>query len=327
MKLLALVAISLVAVGSDELEAYLKEREAQGFSGAVLVRFGDRTVVDRGYGLADRGRSIPAQRETVFEVGSITKVFTAAAVVRLAEEGKLRLDDRLPRFFARVPRAKRAITVRQLLGHRSGLPEYPGYGDLVPLTRNEAIRNALVLPLRFRPGKRTAYSNVGYTVLAAIVERAARQPFAVAVRRLVFVPAGMAKTGFFGERRWAADEIAVGYGNRPGRHRAAPVSWSVQGAGGALSTTGDLLKWVDAVRGGRIVKARNVPLLYRLAIGPPAETVAYGGANMFGFQGVIVELPREPALIVVLTNSNVLPRFVADEVARGLKERIVGRRP
>ena len=320
MRIVALIALSLLAGGSDDLDAYLKEREAQGFSGAVHVRVGGRTLVDRGYGLADRERKTGVTAETVFEVGSITKVFTAATVIRLAEEGRLSLDHRLPRFFSKVPRAKRAITVRQLLAHRSGLPEYPGYGDLAPLTRPQAVRNALGLPLRFRPGTRTGYSNVGYTVLAAIVEVVTREPFAAAVRRRVFTPAAMSRTGFSGERRWSAGELAVGYGNL-GAPANARVSWSLQGAGGVRSTTGDLVKWVDAVRAGRVLTPRSVTLLYRLAIGPPGD-VAYGGANAFGFQAVVVERRQDEALVVVLTNSNVLPNLVADDVARGLVSRI-----
>lgn len=322
MKLVAAAALCLLAGSPEELQAYLAERESQGFSGAVLVTRADETLVDRGYGLADRERRRPAQAETVFEVGSITKVFTAATVIRLAEERKLSLDDRLPRFFRRVPRNKRAITVRQLLAHRSGLPENGGFDDLAPLTRPQSVRNVLGLPLRFRPGTGTAYSNVGYVLLAAIVERAARQPFAGAVRARVFAPAGMTRTGFVGERRWSPEALAVGYGNLPYPDRNKPVSWSVQGAGGVLSTTGDLAKWVEAARGGRIVKPRNVRLLYRLAIGPPDGPVAYGGANAFGFQATIVELARERVLIVVLTNSNLLPRLVADEVAEALEAKM-----
>jgi CubicO group peptidase (beta-lactamase class C family) len=325
-----LVAIGCSAGGSrsleDDLYAYMADRANQGFSGAVLVRVGNRTLVDRGYGLADRERGIQVRPDTVFEVGSITKVFTAATVVRLAEERKLRLDDRLPRFFARVPPGKRAITIRHLLAHRSGLPEYAGYGDLHALSRRQAVRNALALPLHFRPGARQAYSNVGYTLLAAIVERVTGRPFALAVRQRVIRPAGMTRTAFFGERAWGRDHLAVGYGNRAAPDRRMTVSWSVQGAGGALSTTADLARLVDAVRGGRIVRPASVPLLYRLAIGPSDGPVAYGGANTFGFQATIVELPRERALIVVLTNSNMLPNLVADDVAQGLERRIAPRR-
>ena len=338
MRLLALVVLCALSAActaaagksaEDELAAYLDEQARTGFSGAVLVRRDGRTLVDRALGLADRERGTEVTTETVFDVGSITKVFTAAAVIRLAEEGRLRLDDRLPRFFATVPRDKRRITVRQLLAHRSGLPEYPGYYDLTPLSRAAAVRNALSLRLRFRPGTRQAYSNVGYNLLAAIVERASGERFEAAVRRRVFAPAGMERTGFYGESLWRPEEVAVGYGNRrtTGRNAAdahGPVSWSLQGAGGVASTNGDLARWVDAVRGGKVLRAASVRLLYALAVGPGAA-VGYGGANDRGFQSVIVELTRARILIIVQTNSNVLPRFRADDVAREVERLLTGR--
>lgn len=300
------------SAGEDELRSYLEEEAARGFSGAVLVLNEGRRLVDQGYGLADRERRIPIQRDTVFELGSITKVFTAATVMRLAEEGRLRLDDRLPRFFRDVPRSKRSITVRQLLAHRSGLPEYPGYGDLVWISRGRSMRNALDLPLRFRPGTRTAYSNVGYTVLAAIVEVASGERFERAMRRRVFAPAGMSQTGFFGERLWPPERVAIGYEGLSVGARNAPdarrgVSWSFKGAGGVVGPTGDLERWAAAVWAGRIIRRASVPLLYRLAVGPPPpgrRPYAYAGGNAFGFNATVAELPDDQALVVVLSNSS-----------------------
>lgn len=341
MKLVGALAAAAVAAGcaggagagGDELRAYLEEEAARGFSGTVLVTKRGRRLVDQGYGLADRERRIPVRRETVFDLGSITKVFTAAAVMRLAEEGRLRLDDRLPRFFPSVPRSKRSITVRQLLAHRSGLPEYPGYRDLEWISRARSMRNALDLPLRFRPGTRTAYSNVGYTLLAGIVEIASGERFESAMRRRVFDRAGMNRTGFYGDRLWLSEAVAVGYEGLSVGSRNAPdarrgVSWSFKGAGGVVGPAADLERWVEAVWAGRVLRRASVPLLYRLAVGPSPpgrRFYAYAGGNPFGFNATVAELPDDQTLVVVLTNSSpphaaraeVVERRIVDLLRRG----------
>lgn len=315
--------------GNSGVETYLKRQEAAGFSGSVLAVRQGRTVIHAGFGLADRSRRIPVTRETVFDVGSITKVLTAATVFKLAQERKLRLDDTLTRFFSAVPPDKRSITVRQLLGHRSGLPMNPRH-PFADLSRDEAVREALDLTLRFRPGAREGYSNVGYALLAAIVERTSGERFEAAMRRRVFVPAAMSRTGFSGERRWPARDVAIGYGNHVRAPRNAPdtyrVTWPLKGAGGVVSTAGDLGRWIRAVHAGRIVRRASVPLLYRLAVGPTPPGLppmyGYSGANSLGFNADVEELPATRTYVIVLTNANVLPRERATEIAQGVLRRL-----
>jgi CubicO group peptidase (beta-lactamase class C family) len=311
--------------GSDAIGAYLEEQAAAGFSGAVLVRRGDDTLVERGLGLADRERGIPVAPETVFSIGSITKEFTAATVLRLAELGRLRVDDPLPRFLDGVPADKHAITVRQLLRHRSGLPEYSGLRDFERVSRADGIRTILDLPLVFAPGTQELYSNPGYTLLAAIVEEASGRTWEQAVREHVYVPAGMTRSGFYGERRRPSAEVAIGYEGSSAAARNAPdgwgpASWSLKGAGGAVSTAGDLARWVDALRGGRLLRASS----RAIALPDPRGVLAYGGANMFGFNAVVHEAPD--ALVVVLSNSSAPRRLRADEVGRGLERLLFGTR-
>jgi CubicO group peptidase (beta-lactamase class C family) len=329
LTLAAAVPASTAAAADPRVDRFLQAQAAAGFSGAVLAVWHGRVVVDRGYGLADRRRGIPVTSRTVFDVGSITKVFTAATVVRLAEEGRLRLDDRLTRFLPSIPADKRSITLRQLLGHRSGLPLMP-LRPLADVSRDQAVREALALPLLHRPGARKSYSNVGYALLAAVIERASGVTYESALRGRVFRPAGMTRTGFAGESRWRARDVAIGYGNQRRAGRNAPdtysIKWPLKGAGGVASTTRDLAAWVAAVHAGRIVRKANVAELYRLAIGPtppglPPEH-GYGGATSFGFNADVEERPREPGLVIVLTNANLLPRERATEVAEGVVERL-----
>lgn len=325
----ALAACGTALAADSTVETYLKRQEAAGFSGSVLAVRHGRTVVHGGFGLADRRRRIPVTRDTVFDIGSITKVLTAATVLKLAEEGRLELDDPLTRFLAAVPEDKRSITVRSLLGHRSGLPMNPQH-PFAALSRDEAVREALDLSLRSRPGARQSYSNVGYALLAAIVELASGERFEAAMRRRVFVPAGMSRTGFSGVRRWPARDVAIGYGNDIAAPRNAPdtygVRWPLKGAGGVVSSAGDLGRWIRAVHAGRIVRRASVPLLYRLAVGPtPAglpPRYGYSGANSLGFNADVEELPAKRTYVVVLTNANLLPRERATEVAQGVLRRL-----
>lgn len=329
MLLVAAFACTAASAAKPEVETYLERQEAAGFSGTVLAVRNGRTVVHRPFGLADRERRIPVTRDTVFDVGSITKVLTAAAVFRLAEEGKLRLDDTMTQHLGSVPPDKRAITLRQLLAHRSGLPLNPRR-PFAPLTRAGAVQEALALPLRFRPGSGQGYSNVGYALLAAVVESASGERFEAALRRRVFEPAGMSRTGFSGERRWRPRDVAIGYGRQQRGARNAPdayaVRWPLKGAGGVVSTARDLGRWVEAVNAGRIVQKASVPLLYRLAVGPtpPGKPPLYGysGANSLGFNAAIEEAPRARTYVIVLTNANLLPRERATEVAQGVLRRL-----
>ena len=326
---LAAATTATAAAADPELDAFLARQEKAGFSGSVLAVRNGETVVDRAFGLADRGRRIPVTTATAFDIGSVTKVLTAATVLRLAEEGELRLDDRIGRFLPEVPRDKRSITLRQLLGHRSGLPMNPEH-PFADLTRDEAVREALALPLAFRPGARTGYSNVGYALLGAIVERASGERFERAMRRRVFEPAGMSRTGFTGEKRWRARDVAIGYGNETRLGRNAPdtyrVRWPLKGAGGVVSTTGDLGRWIKAVHAGRIVRASSVPLLYRLSVGPTPPGLpplyGYSGGNSLGFNAAVEERPSDRTYVIVLTNANVLPGERAVEVAQGILHRL-----
>jgi CubicO group peptidase (beta-lactamase class C family) len=260
------------------VDEYLSRIEAFGFSGAVLVARGDDVVLSKGYGPAD-SRGTPVTPRTVFYSASIAKQFTAAAILRLAEQGRLSPSDPITRFFPDVPEDKRAITVHQLLTHSSGLTMYFPEDGSRQAERDPWVRALLASRLEFAPGSRAEYSNAGFSLLAAVVERASGQPYERFVREQLFQPAGFVHGGFVSEmERWAPGEAAWGIGGGikadPGRLGGG---WGSRGASEILVSVEDLWRWERALRSGRVLSRASLDALWRgyvpLAPGAP---IAYG---------------------------------------------------
>lgn len=257
-----------VAGLSARLEARLaRMAEEDGFQGQVMVDVGGRTVFARAVGLADRTTQRPYRIDTQGEIGSISKSFTAAAVLKLKDEGKLKLDDPISAYLPGVPADKAAITLRQLLTHTAGLPDYvpgplgqPGPSrDDAPITREEMERRVLAAPLAFAPGSRWAYSNAGYGLAAAIVERVSGRPFTDFLADEVIAPAGLKHSGF----RPAYD--AAGSDRARDGGTIADLSWGqggpqwgLLGAGGVVSVPAEMIAWRRAFMAGRIVSPASV---------------------------------------------------------------------
>jgi CubicO group peptidase (beta-lactamase class C family) len=245
------------AVGAA-LDAYLRRLEAFGFAGSVLVARRGEVLLDEGFGLADEASGEAYTPDTLFDVASVSKQFTAAAVLELEMEGRLRVEDALARFFPAAPADKAAITLHQLLTHTSGLPDVLG-AEYEPVSREEMLRRAFAARLVVHPGTRFRYSNAGYSVLAAVVETVSRRPLGDFMRAKLFLPAGMRSTGFRlppEDRR----RLAHGFGldgpwGTPLDHPWATDGpwWNLRGNGGVLSTSRDLYRWDQALAGDRVL--------------------------------------------------------------------------
>jgi CubicO group peptidase (beta-lactamase class C family) len=255
-------ARQVAAVAGDpvgaELDRYLSRLAALGYSGSALVARGGRVLLHKGYGLADRARGRPYTAETLFDVASISKQFTAAAILKLEMEGRLRVEDPLGRFFPDAPADKAAITLHQLLTHTSGLRDTFGE-EYEPVTRQELLRRVFASRLLGPPGRRYRYSNGGYSVLAAVVEVASGATYDDYLRGRLFAPAGMRHTGF---RLPAAALALLAHGytadgdwGTPLDHPWAPDGpyWDLRGNGGILSSTGDFYRWHLALAGDRVL--------------------------------------------------------------------------
>lgn len=302
---LALVALSLLvstakaADGdlSSKLEQYLSRLAKLGFSGTVLVAKDGKVLLEKGYGMADRERKIPMAADSVISIGSITKQFTAAAILKLEMAGKLRVDEPIGRFFPGAPPEKAAITIHQLLTHSAGLESDYGPTDYEAVSRDEIIRRVMAAPLRTPPGKQYFYSNAGYSLLAAIVEILSGQSYETYLRENLFVPAGMKATGY--KVAWRDGQVAHGYvdGKDWGTILDKPWDkdgpyWNLRGNGGIHSTAGDMYRWHLALEGDKILSKAAKEKYFKPYVPEGPE-----GQSYYAYGWAIFETPRKTRLV------------------------------
>ncbi len=232
-----------------------------GASGTLVAARGEELVTCQGWGLADRARDIEADCDTAYDVMSMTKQFTAAAILKLQQQDRLSVSDRIGAHLAGVPADKRRITVEQLLTHTSGLVDTLG-GDYEPLDRPAFVAAALGSELKSPPGSTHLYSNVGYSLLAVIIEEASGMGFERYLADELFGPADMHDTGYV-LPQWESDQLAVEYDRRgvaQGRPTDHPWAadgpyWNLRGNGGLISTARDLFRWHLALVGDTVLDA------------------------------------------------------------------------
>ena len=260
-----------------------------GASGTLVAVHGT-TVYCQGFGWSDRRARVAAGCDTVYDIGSMTKQFTAAAIVKLEMLGKLDVHDPIGRYLGPVPPDKAGITVQQLLTHTAGLVDALG-GDYEPLTRRQLVADALASPLRSAPGSAYHYSNVGYSLLAAIVQEAAGMGYERFLASHLFAPAGMTQTGYV-LPRWRRSDVAVEYDAR-GRAQGRPFDhpwaasgpwWNLRGNGGMLSTARDLVRWHRALQHATVLDRQAQRELFR-----PRVREEPGGDSRYGYGWVLLE--------------------------------------
>lgn len=281
-------------------DAYLTRLEALGFSGAALIVDDGRTVLRKGYGVGDREGGIPITTASVFPVGSITKQFTAAAILALEAEGRLSVDDPIAKYFSDVPPDKQAITLHHLLTHSSGLESDFAPTDFDPAgrERDAYARRALDSELRFAPGTGYEYSNAGYSLLAAVVEIVTGKPYEEALRELVLLPAGMEETGYR-IPEWDPARVVVGYreGERWGtileriEEPGAPF-WQLRGNGGLHTTLGDIERWDRALETEAVLPAAARERMFTPYVPEDPDSVSF-----YGYGWAIEETPRHGTLV------------------------------
>lgn len=229
-----------------------------GYSGVAYVRHRGKVLGHFAAGLRDRAAGSPNTIDTVFGIGSITKQFTGAAIMQLVERGQLDLQATAAELFDDVPMDKADISVHQLLTHTAGFASALGYDD-EPIEREAYLERAFRRPLVFEPGALHWYSNTGYSVLGAIIERLTGEPYDAYLTRELLRPAALHETGAL-DLDVDPARIAIGYdaeGNadfppeRP--HAEDGYYWNLRANGGLLSTTSDLARWSDALLGGEVL--------------------------------------------------------------------------
>jgi CubicO group peptidase (beta-lactamase class C family) len=243
----------------NQLDAHLTKMVRRGYSGTVIVAKGGEIILQKGYGYADREKGRPVTPDTVFTIGSISKQFTGAAIVKLEMQGKLRVTDTIGQYLENVPGDKQAITLHQLLTHTSGLPNAIGSDFDTSATRDAFLRLAMGAKLESKPGTKHNYSNVGYSLLGMVIERASGMGYEAYLREHLFKPSGMLHTGYqlpeFDEA-----SLAIGYKDDKvwGTVLGHPMledgpTWHLRANGGIHSTTGDMYKWHQALLGTKVL--------------------------------------------------------------------------
>ncbi len=245
----------------------MQSMASQGFAGSVLVACGDDILFAGDYGLSD-----PHGRDPSYWLASISKQFTATAVLKLAEGGRMTLNDPVSRYFPDAPADKASITIHQLLTHQSGLTQAYAADGIVD--RNEAVRAILGTQLASAPGAAFRYSNDNYTLLAAIVEVVSGESFEDFVRTNVFFPAGMRSAGFWPN---AGGSFSPPVLTMP-EGAIAEANWGFRGGTGMRASVPDLHLWVRALDGGRVLRPESVALLYG-----PHLTASDGDGVGFGW--------------------------------------------
>jgi CubicO group peptidase (beta-lactamase class C family) len=290
------------------------------FMGTVLVAEGDQILLDQGYGMADLEWNIPNAPDVKFRLGSLTKQFTATLVLLLQQDGKLNIEDPVGKYLPDAPKSWEKITLANLLGHTSGIPNFTSDKDfgtwgMSKHTTAEEIAFFRDKPLDFEPGSKFAYSNSNYEVLGAVIEKVSGEKYGDLLRKRIFDPLDMHDTGL------DTDELILpkrAQGYSPGkeglvhaRSESMTVPWA---AGSIYSTTGDLLRWERALFGGKVLNDASFAAMttagkgdYGLGVGVVQQSgvkVIQHGGGIEGFNTQLAYVPDRKITVIVLSNVN-----------------------
>ena len=325
------------------ISAQLREQRIPGLALAV-IRDG-RVVKSQGYGLGNIELQVPVTPDTVFQLGSIGKQFTATAILMLAEDGKVSLDDKITRYFPSAARKWNGITIRQLLNHTSGLADYTddkyiAPGGLTPLheelSDGEILRRFTTLPFNFRPGEKWSYSNTGYAILGFLIAKVSGQSYGDFLRARIFKPLGMSATRVISESDIVPNR-ATGYileKNEIKNQLWVSPHWNTLADGALYSTAADMTKWDAAITARALLKGESYAQMWTPAPLNDGKNYPYGfawdllevnghrlqehGGAWQGFTAHYARYPDDHLSVIVLTNlesgpSN--PEKIAHEVA------------
>jgi CubicO group peptidase (beta-lactamase class C family) len=315
------VAAEDPAARMDEVvQSYVSNKDNP-FMGAVLVERSGHVLLNKGYGSANLEWDIPNAPTTKFRLGSISKQFTAAAILLLDDRGQLKVDDLVKKHLPDAPPAWDRVTIFHLLTHTSGIPSFTAFPDYssrqsMPTFPKELVRRFRDKPLDFEPGEKWSYSNSGYALLGYLIERTSGEGYAEFLRKNLFEPLEMKDSGYDSPAA-IIPRRASGYS--PGR-KGSPVNTRFlhmtvpYAAGGLYSTTEDLRRWVHGLFGGRLLSAAALgrmitPCKQDYALGLGVSTVRghrkiEHGGGIEGFNTHLAYYPDDQLIVAVLGNLN-----------------------
>jgi CubicO group peptidase (beta-lactamase class C family) len=343
---LALASIAQAQAGGNQLVQRLDSMagsgvvEGRAVGLAVAVVKGNDTLLMKGYGLADLEAKVPTPADAVYEIGSVTKQFTAAAILQLRDAGKLSLDDDVTKWLPDFPTHGNKLPLKRLLDHTSGikgLTEMPEFRALSQSTFPRDSAYALIkrYPYEFAPGEAMIYNNSAFWLLGLIVEKASGMSYEDYIEKRIFAPLGMTRSSYCHSEE-TVDRKALGHAIQNGTPRRTPPNnhtWPFS-AGSLCSTAGDMVTWLKALHGGKVLSPKSyaemttpsklndgTPLRYNmgLALGVDArglKRIGHGGA-ITGYVSEANWYPDAQLAVVVLMNSagGINPAAIASELA------------
>lgn len=304
------------------IESYLVPYvESSNFAGSILIEQRGRTIFEKSYGLANRDTRVGNTAATRFHIASISMQFTAVGILRLIDQGTLGLNTHISEVLSGIPGGEK-ITIRDLLAERSGLPDINDLADYNEVLQAHQTAASLVAkikdrPLLFEPGSKFLHEeHSAYNLLALIIETKTGLPFAAAMKKLVFRPAGLSRTAIDDDGFAAAPDLAKGYQpiGTSGLEAATPIHWSGKtGNASVVTTAREQALWTRAVYGNRLLKPASLQAILDTSQKPGYgwfrslsprfhEMVYYMNGRAPGFTSFVLYLPREQMTVVVFSN-------------------------
>lgn len=318
------------AVRIDSILSYYHQKNQ--FNGTALVKNKNGIILSKSYGYADKEQKLPADSNTQYRIGSLSKSFTAMVILQLAQQGKLQLKDSVKKFLPDYIHGN--VTVEQLLTHQSGIPNYTNNSNYFsrimhqPFSLKELVTQFCSDSLEFSPGTQFQYSNSGYVLLACLAEEIYGKPFTTVLKENIFLPAGMQQT-YAGTDTTGNSRMATGYlyeTKEPSYYTANTL-----GAGGIVSTAADLLKWSAALSSNTLLSKEMSAELFqprvaysdwdafygygwmidqrRFAVTAAPHKIIYHPGTDIGFYTMFVKQPDNEGVIILLNNTGDFPRF------------------
>jgi len=311
----------------QDIDNFLQNEFPENKPGAVvLISSGDSVIYKKSYGLANIESKKPVETNMIFQIASMTKQFTAAAIMKLVENGKLSLNDTIQQYIDYFPLKKHPITVEHLLAQTSGIPEFFDIDDdeyhllVQEHTPMELISYFKDEPLEFESGSKFRYSNSNYVLLGAIIEKVSNITYGEYLQEALFKPLGMNNTALWYQNNFDTEQIPLGYMIKDGNYvPSTPIGGSIlYSSGGIVSTVDDLFKWNRALKDTTLLSNKSGSKMFTnniLTNGQPSNygfgffiknlqgkrTIQHGG-NLYGFTSSGLWLPDEDLFVCILSN-------------------------
>lgn len=308
-------------ITKDNLDTVVDSLEQMGMAGLLYIRDKGEEIISRPFGMANSDLSIPNKENTIFGIGSRPIDFTVAGILFLNKQGKLSLSDPITKFFEGVPNDRQEMTILHLMNGESGLPDFfeteeDWNPDLAWIDRDTAEQRMLSIPLIFEPGTGQQHSHAAFVMLAAIIEHVSGEEYYSFIRTHFLDPAGMGRTGEYGETRGLSlDDFAVGGGpEKIGLPNIPPnwgkTSWLVKGSGGMYSTLADLRKFYEYVLSEEVFDKDQRNYFQNLSVDVDG--------SMRGFELFSISDPSADTEVYLFIN-NLVDRRGFGNVIRGLE--------